>query len=93
MMARTKKPPRQKKPQFSIHTISLTTEETKALQQLSQDASDFLGRSISGSAIIRALIRQVVKQGPPAADALFIEVERELKAGVRWGKQEGVIHS
>jgi len=38
--------------------------------------------------VIRALIRQVVKQGPPAADALFLEVERELKAGVRWGKQE-----
>ncbi len=61
---------------------------TTALRNLSQDASDFLGRSISRSALIRALIRQVVKPGPLAADALFIEVERELKAGVRWGKQE-----
>ena len=88
MMARTKNSPTQEKPQFSIHTVSLTTEETRALRNLSQDASDFLGRSISRSALIRALIRQVVKPGPLAADALFIEVERELKAGVRWGKQE-----
>ena len=88
MMARTKKPPTQEQPQFSIHTISLTTEETKVLQNLSQEASDFLGRSISNSAVIRALIRQVVKQGPSAADDLFFEVERELKAGVRWGKQQ-----
>ena len=88
MMARTKKSPTQEKPQFFIHPVSLTTEETRALRNLSHDASDFLGRSISSSAVIRALIRQVVKQGPPAADALFLEVERELKAGVRWGKQE-----
>ena len=87
-MARTKKPPAQENPQFSIHTVTLTTEETKTLELLSRGASDFLGRSISSSAVIRALLRQVVKQGPPAADALFIEVERELKAGVRWGKQQ-----
>ena len=86
-MARTQKPPSHEKPQFSIHTVALTTEETKALQLLSQGASDFLGRSISNSAVIRALLRQVVKHGPSAADDLFFEVERELKAGVRWGKQ------
>ena len=87
-MARTKKTPPHTKPQFSIHTVILTTEEVDALRHLSQDASDFLGRSISSSAVIRALIRQVVKQGPSAADDLFFEVERELKAGVRWGKQQ-----
>jgi hypothetical protein len=69
-------------------TVTLTTEEVDALRQLSQDATDFLGRSISSSAVIRALIRQITKQGPPAADALFLEVERELKAGVQWGKQQ-----
>lgn len=73
---------------FAIHTVSLAAEEVRALQHLSQDASDFLGRSISSSAIVRALIRQVVKQGPPAAEALFLEVEHELKAGVRWGKKK-----
>jgi hypothetical protein len=68
--------------------VTLTTEEVDAPRQLSQDVTDFLGRSISSSAVIRALIRQITKQGPPAADALFLEVERELKAGVRWGKQQ-----
>ena len=56
-MARTKKPPPQEKPQFSLQTVSLTTEETQALQHLSQDVLDFLGRTISSSALIRALIR------------------------------------
>jgi hypothetical protein len=86
-MARTKNPPLQKKPEFSIHSISLTPDVVKALQRLSRDASDFIGRSISTSAIVRALVRQIMRQGPPAADALFIQVEKELKAGVTWGRQ------
>jgi hypothetical protein len=86
-MARTKNPPLQKKPEFSIHSIFLTPDVVKALQRLSRDASDFIGRSISTSAIVRALVRQVMRQGPPAADALFIQVEKELKAGVTWGRQ------
>jgi uncharacterized protein (DUF736 family) len=87
-MPRTKKPTTQEKPQFSIHTVALTAGEVGALWQLRQDASDFLGRSISSSAIVRALIRQIAKQGPSEADALFIEVEKELKAGVRWRKKK-----
>lgn len=88
MMARMKKPPLQEKSQFSIHTISLTSDEVEMLEHLTRDASDFLGRSISSSAIIRALIREVIKQGPSAADALFIEVEKELKSGVMWGSKQ-----
>lgn len=86
-MARAKKPPRKDTPEFSIHTMTLTQEEVDALKRLSRDASDFLGRSISVSAIVRALVRQTLRQGPPGSDALFVEVERELKAGVKWGKQ------
>jgi hypothetical protein len=85
MRARTKQTRTTEQPQFAMPTVSLTPEETTARQPLSQDASDFLGRAIRSSAVIRALIRQVVTQGPPAADALVIEVERELTAGVRWG--------
>ena len=87
-MARTKKPPTQEKPQLSIHSVTLSTEESAILHRLSQEATDFLGRSISSSAIVRALLRQINKQGPSAADDLCFEVERELKAGVRWGKQQ-----
>ena len=79
------KPPKQP---FLIRTHTFTKETDTLLQQLSRDASDFLGRSISNSAVVRALIRQIVKQGPPAADALFLEIERELKEGVMWGSKK-----
>jgi len=79
------KPPKQP---LLIRTHTLTPEANDLLQQLSRDASDFLGRSISSSAVIRALIRQIAKQGPPAADALFLEIERELKDGVMWGSKK-----
>ena len=80
--------PMKKRPEFFAHSITLTHDEANILHQLSSDASDFLGRTIGDSAIIRALIRQVSKQGPPALDALFLEVERELKAGAMWGKKK-----
>lgn len=86
-MARTKKLLIQERPQFAIHTVTLTLDVAEALHRLSRDASDFLGRTVSSSAIVRALVRQVIQQGPPAADALFIQVEKEIKAGVKWGKQ------
>ena len=87
-MARAKKPPIPEKPEFSVHTVTLTPDVVEALHRLSRDASDFLGRSISSSAIVRALVRQVIQQGPPAADALFMQVEKELKEGVTWGKKK-----
>lgn len=71
-----------------IRTHALTHEEDTVLQQLSQDATDFLGRSISSSAIVRALIRQVARQKLPTREVLFLEVEQELNAGVMWGKKK-----
>ena len=85
-MARLKLVPKKDKPKLAIHTVTLTSDVVEAIQQLSRDASDFLGRKVSGSAILRALVRQIGKQGPAAAEALFLEVERELKLGVMWGK-------
>ena len=70
-------------PQLSNHSVTLTPDVVEGLDQLSQGASDFLGRSISSSAVIRALVRQVAKQWPGTIDALFLEIERELKADVR----------
>lgn len=87
-MARTKKPTPQEKTPLTIHSVTLSAEESAILQRLSRDATDFLGRSISGSAILRALLRQIEKHGPSAADDLFFEVERELKTGVLWGKRK-----
>jgi hypothetical protein len=87
-MVREKKPTLHKVQKPAVHTVTLTPEVVAAIERLSRDASDFLGRRISGSAILRALVRQAVKQGPPAADALFLEVERELKDGLAWGSKK-----
>ena len=61
------------------------------LQRLSRDASDFVGWPISNSAIVRTLVRQVDQQadqhGAPAVETLFLLVDKELKSGVKWGKQ------
>ena len=87
-MERAKKPPIFERPEFSIHTVSLSEDAVETLVRLSRDATDFLGRSVSMSAIVRALVRQVDQHGPPTADALFRLVEKELQDGVRWGKQK-----
>jgi hypothetical protein len=87
-MARTHKPSAPKKSAFAVQSFTLTDDVVETLRQLSSDATDFLGRSISSSAIVRALVRQVNQQGPPAADALFILVEQEMKDGRLWGKKK-----
>lgn len=87
-MARTQNPPLQMVSKPAVHTVTLTPDVVEAIQQLSRDASDFLGRKVSGSAIIRALVRQAVKHGAPAAEVLFLEVEKELNAGVLWGSKK-----
>ncbi len=87
-MAHAKKPLIQERPEFFIHTFTLNKDAVEMLTRLSAEASDFLGRSISNSAIVRALLRQIDQHGPPAADALFLQVEKELKDGVMWGKRD-----
>lgn len=87
-MTRTKKPPAQEKPLLAVHSVTLTADVATILQRLSQEATDFLGRTVSSSAIVRALVRQIDQQGPPAADALFLLVEKEMQTGRLWGKQK-----
>jgi hypothetical protein len=67
-----------KEPAFAVDAF--TPDVVEALQQLSRDASTVLGRPVSSSAIIRALVRQVTKRGSWATDSLFLEVARERKA-------------
>jgi len=86
-MARIQAPPPHEQPTSAIHAVTLADEKALLLRQLRQDASDFLGRTSSSSAVIRARIRQMGKQGPPAADALCCEIERELKGGMQWGRK------
>lgn len=75
-------------PPLAVHTVTLASDVVAILQRLSEEASDFLGRSVSSSAIVRALVRQIDQQGPPASDALFLVVEKEMKDGRLWGKKK-----
>lgn len=87
-MARTKKPATQEQPQLAVHTVTLTADVVEILQRLSREATDFLGRTVSSSAIVRALVRQIDHQGSPASEALFLVVEQEMKEGRLWGKKK-----
>lgn len=73
---------------MAVHTFTLTDDVAEMLRQLSSDATDFLGRTVSISAIVRALVRQVDQHGPPAADELFLLVEKEMQGGRIWGKKK-----
>jgi hypothetical protein len=85
-MPRTKKPPSEEtleeEPRIGVHSFTLTPDVIDALKQLSRDATDFLGRMVSSSAVVRALVHQAMRRGSPGAYELFPEVEKELDAGV-----------
>jgi hypothetical protein len=85
---RGKKPPPQKLP-LQVRTITLTRADQDTLDQLSTDLTDYTGRSISGSAVVRALIRYAGRQ-PSQWDltALSPLIEQEMGAGVLWGKKK-----
>lgn len=80
-MARTKQTPA-----FTVHSFKLTPDTEETLSRLSSDASDYIGRTISESAVIRALLRQASQYDTPVSQALFQFIEEELGEGVRWGK-------
>jgi hypothetical protein len=56
------------------------------LTRLAGDASDYIGRRVSGSAIVRALLRFADEQGTVwAREQIFTFVEQEMGTGVAWG--------
>jgi len=75
-----------KKESFRVSSFTLTKPAETILKRLSENATDIIGRSISESAIIRALLCEVAKRGSWATDALFLEVEGEMNAGLLWGR-------
>jgi hypothetical protein len=58
----TKKPVIEK-PALVTHSLTLTRADEEILEHLSGDISDYTGRKISGSAILRALLRDTDQQG------------------------------
>lgn len=73
---------------LKVLTVKITPAAEQTLQQLSQDASDALGWTVSSSAMIRALIRQAGKQPPAwAATELHSLIEEEIAEGRVWGSK------
>jgi hypothetical protein len=69
-----------------IRTHSLTAGDLKILQRFSQDASDLLGWTVSGSAIVRALLRYADEQGEVwTRKQLYPLIEDEIAQGTVWG--------
>jgi hypothetical protein len=67
------------------HSLTPTTETI--LKWLSQDASDYIGRSVSSSAVVRALARYADQQSHTwLREILFPLIEQELSTGTAWGK-------
>lgn len=72
-----------------IRAISLSSDTTKIMELFGKDASDVLGWTVSGSAIVRALLRHADQQGYGwARSELFPFVEHEISSGVVWGKKK-----
>jgi hypothetical protein len=77
-----------KKPQIHLTGIALTPAEVKVLQRMSSEATDAIGRTISVSAVQRALIQWVGKR-----ELKFIReeivplVEKEMSL-LRWGRRK-----
>ena len=77
-----------KKEAFRISSFALTSSTGTILKRLSQDATDVMGRSISESAMVRALIRYIGQQPTSwAREHLYPCLETEMSAGVLWGKK------
>ncbi len=86
-MARAKTTP--KRQPLVIRSLTLTHDADETLQRLSKDASDYIGRAVSGSAVVRALLRHVAQQPVSWVTArIFPLVEKELNSGVMWGKKK-----
>jgi hypothetical protein len=87
MMPRTKKLP--PKEPLLIRSLTHTPTTEAIVKQLSQDASDSIGRPISSSAIIRALLRYADQQDTQwEQEQLFPFVEKELSSGILWGAKK-----
>jgi hypothetical protein len=77
------------KPAFVTHSLTLTRADEDILEHLSSDVSDYTGRKISGSAILRALLRYTNQQGYQwLLSQVSPFIEAEISSGVVWGKKK-----
>jgi hypothetical protein len=88
-MARAKKKAQKEKPAVQPHLITLTPDAVEALESLRSDASDYTGRAVSRSALIRAVLRLARQQGTTwLYEKVCPFIEAEMQEGLRWGDQK-----
>lgn len=72
-----------------IRSLSVTPADARTLDRIAQEASDYIGWTVSGSAIMRALLRYADQQdGEWFKGRLFPLVEQEIQGGTVWGKKK-----
>jgi len=75
-----------KKQPFIIRSVALAAANEETLEHLKQDATDALGRPVSGSAVLRALVRYLSRQPSSwVAQQLHPLIEAEIEEGRLWG--------
>ena len=77
-----------KKPIITVTTVSLTAAEVTVLRRLSEDASDIVGRKISSSAVLRALVQWVGGQKLEFARTEIIPLVEHEMTQLRWGRKK-----
>ena len=85
-MAATRKSPRTQQPPqpLQIFSLSLTPDDGAVLTSVAQEASDQIGRRISTSAVLRAILHLMGKDLLPVS-AIVETIEREVEGGRIWG--------
>jgi hypothetical protein len=74
---------------LKVCSLTLTPTAEDVLNDHSQDATDALGRPVSHSALVRALLQYLARQPSTwAATALYPLIEEEMKRGRMWGKKK-----
>lgn len=74
---------------LKVVSLKLTPTAEHLLNDLSQDATDAIGRPVSSSALVRALLRYLAQQPSTwAATTLHPLIEQEIGHGRVWGKRK-----
>jgi hypothetical protein len=85
----TSRKPKVTKQPLLIRTHALTHNTNRVLEQLSQEATDTLGWTVSNSALVRALVWYAARQPREwKTTALFPLVEQEIATGIVWGSKK-----
>lgn len=73
-----------------VYSLKLTPAAEHLLNDLSQDATDAIGRPVSSSALVRALLQYLAQQPSTwTATTLYPLIEQEIERGRVWGKKKG----